>query len=216
MIGCSRNSYKTLFEIKILPIKKSVSNIDAIIVTSSNAVKSLEESNIKFKGLMYCIGSATANLAKKAGFVAVSANGNSSDLQKLITNLARNNNEKLLYFRGEEIFSDLANCLRGQNYCVDEIICYKKEKQPLQKEIIEGIARKQIIGATFFSKQTVNLFFEQVINVPKDFIAFCISEEVARAFSFNSTGDLAQTRVPKSPNLKEMCKLIITAPEFVV
>ena len=204
-----------LFEIKILPIKKSLFKTDAIIVTSSNAVKSLEKSNIGFTGPMYCIGSATAEVAKKAGFLAVSADGNSFDLQKLIRSIIHTNNQRLLYLRGQEIFSDLAGDLRKQNYFVDEIVCYKKEKQTLERKIIERIAEKQIFGATFFSKQTVNLFFDQVITVPKEFVAFCMSEEVAREFRLCATRTNVETRVPKAPNLKAMCKLIIAAPEFI-
>ena len=205
-----------LFEIETLPIQISFSNIQALIVTSSNAVKSLSNSEISFDGPMYCIGSATSDLASKLGFSVISANGNSLDLKNLVVRLTNNKSGKLLYFRGEEVFSDIAGYLRDLSYCVDEIICYKKVKLKLGKNIVEGINNRQILGATFFSRQTVNLFFEQVTSVPKDFIAFCISEEVSKAFDSHCTKSFSNIRISKSPNLREMCKLITAAPEFKI
>ena len=52
-------------------------------------------------------------------------------------------------------------------------------------------------------------------TVPKEFVAFCMSEEVAREFRLCATRTNVETRVPKAPNLKAMCKLIIAAPEFI-
>ena len=203
-----------LFEIKALPINISTSHFQAIVVTSANAVRSLKRSNIAFKGPMYCIGEATAKVAKREGFSPLNANGNSIDLITMIINNANKKKDKMVYFRGEEVFSDLAGSLRELGYQVDEAVCYKKEKLNLDKSIIEGIKDEKILGATFFSRQTVDLFFEQLNTVPDKFISFCISDEVSKAYKSHNDGPSIDIRISKSPNLREMCKLIIEAPEF--
>ena len=204
-----------LFEIENLPVDLDLSDTSGLLITSSNAIRSLIQSKVFFKGSMFCVGNSTALLAKEAGFHSVSANGNISHLVRLITRLEPKNVKKLVYCRGEEITGDLGGLLREKNYNVHEEVCYKKVPRNLSLETIDRLNKGLIVGATFFSKQTVDLFFNQVRYIPNGFIAFCISKAVSdTVLSFYSQSFLS-IRVAEEPSMIEMCKLVVNAPELV-
>ena len=203
-----------LFEIESIEVKKDLSDVTSLIVTSSNAIRSLKQSQVSFKGPIFCVGDSTALVAKKEGFYSISLGRDSSQLLTLIQKTISNEIEKLVYFRGEEVVADLTGLLRNQNYNIDEVICYRKSSKKLPHKIIEAINRNTIVGATFFSKQTVNLFSNNVAEIPDGFLAFCISEEVARTVSSVFPKCQLNLRTAKLPTIKEMCKLVIVAPEL--
>lgn len=203
-----------LFEIESLSLQKDLSEFTAIIVTSSNAIRSLTQSRVKYEGPVFCVGRATALLAKKAGFFPITSIGNTNNLYDLIRNLMPVGPEKLLYFRGEEIVGDLGNLLRKKNYNVIEEICYKKTPKKFSKKIVDSIGTKSIVGSTFFSKQTVKMFFNNVQCIPDGFAGFCISEDVSKTLLSLYPEISLTLRIAKEPSMEEMCKLVVAAPEF--
>ena len=203
-----------LFEIENIYIKKNLSTVTSLIITSSNAIRSLKKSKIIFKGPLFCVGDSTGILAKKEGFRSVSSNGGLNHLLRLIERSTSNDMEKLVYFRGSEVTGDLVGSLRKNNYNIDEVICYKKTPTKLPLQIIEAIHSKSILGATFFSKQTVNLFLSNVRYIPDGFIAFCISEEVSQTVLATWPKSKFDVRIAAFPTRQEMCKLVVAAPEF--
>ena len=204
-----------LFEIEHIQVQKDLSEVTSLIVTSTNAIRSLKQSQISFKGPIFCIGTSTALFAKKEGFYSISSDGDSSQLIELIQKSISNKMEKLVYFRGEEMVVDLAGLLRNEQYDIGEVICYRKSPKKLSLKIIEAIKNNSIIGATFFSKQTVRLFLNNVTEIPDGFLAFCISEEVSRTVLLSYPLSKLNVRTAKLPTMKEMCKLVVAAPELV-
>ena len=200
-----------LFEIENLPIAPDFFLIDGAIVTSSNAVKSLKHSNVHFDGPLFCVGEATAVLAKKAGFQSLSANGTVKQLENLITQSISSKNKKLVYFRGEQIKKDLARSLREKNYKIDELTCYRKLPRNLSSQIISDIDSGLINGAAFFSQDTANLFFNQIKKIPDNFTVFCISTDVSRVLKTLYPNSRLSVKVADKPSMKEMCKLIVAA-----
>ena len=79
---------------------------------------------------------------------------------------------------------------------------------------IADIESGLIFGATFFSKQTVSLFSNQIKCIPDGFVAFCISKEVSRTLSNYYPKTRLSLRVADAPSMIEMCKLVIAASEF--
>ena len=207
---------RPLFEIETLAVNKDISKTKGFIVTSSNAVRSLKQSNVKFKGPVFCVGRSTASMAQEAGYRAINSNGDIYELLELIKASISVGFGKLTYFRGEEIAGDLGRRLRDISFDVDEVICYRKVPSNLSNEIIKCIENNLIIATTFFSKQTASLFFEQVKFIPDGFVAFCISDEVSRTISALYPEARIAVRVAKKPSVTEMCKLIVAAPEFAV
>ena len=205
---------RPLFEIENFAINQDISNITGAIVTSSNAITSLVKSQIRFNCPVFCVGDSTALSAQKAGYNSISSNGNTYYLSKLIQNLVSAGTEQLTYFRGEEIVGDLGRFLRERNYNVEEVICYRKLPRDIPKKTICDIESGLIFGATFFSKRTASLFSNQVKCLPDGFVAFCISEEVARTLLNYYPKTRLSLQVADAPSMMEMCKLVIAASEF--
>ena len=203
-----------LFEIENIEFKKDLSKATSLIVTSANAIRSLKQSQISFERPIFCVGKSTALVAKKAGFYSLSSGGDSSQLIGLIQKSISNEIAKLVYFRGEEIVVDLVGLLRNQDYDISEVICYRKSPKKLSQKIIDLIKSEAIVGATFFSKQTVNLFLNSVTEVPDGFLAFCISEDVSETILSAYPKSKLNIRTSKLPTMKEMCKLVVAAPEL--
>ena len=203
-----------LFEIENLVINQDISKIRGAIVTSSNAIRSLVQSQIKFECPVFCVGNSTALSAQNAGFNSISSDGNTYYLYELIQNLVSAGSDQLIYFRGEEIVGDLGRLLRKKNYNVNEVICYKKLPKDIPMKTIADIESGLIFGATFFSKQTVSLFSNQIKCIPDGFVAFCISKEVSRTLSNYYPKTRLSLRVADAPSMIEMCKLVIAASEF--
>ena len=213
-----KNSISTicgpLFEIENIEVKKDLSEVTSLIVTSTNAIRSLKQSQRSFKGTIFCVGKSTALFAKKEGFYSISSDGDSSQLIGLIEKSLSNEMEKLVYFRGEEIVVDLVGQLQNQRFDVGEVICYRKSPKKLSLKIIEAIKSNSIVGATFFSKQTARLFLNNVTEIPDGFLAFCISEEVSQTIISLYPKSKLSVRTAKLPTMEEMCKLVVAAPEL--
>ena len=203
-----------LFEIEYFAVKYDLSATKGILITSPNAIRSLEKSKIRFNGPVFCVGSSTALLAQKFGYKPVTSNGNTDDLVDLIQRSVSVSLGKLTYFRGEKTIGELGALLREAFYDVDEVICYRKLPNGFSEKIISDIDKGLIIGATFFSKETVRLFHDQVKYIPDQFVAFCISKEVSSdVLEFYPKSRLS-VRVAKEPTVWEMSKLVVAAPEF--
>ena len=98
---------------------------DAIIFTSSNAIKNLNLKKINKKIFCFCVGSATEKIAKINGFQNVyTADGNVNNLKEIILQNFTNKNKKLLYVSGEIISSNLQKDLISEGYLVKRLINY--------------------------------------------------------------------------------------------
>ena len=110
----------------------------------------------------------------------------------------------------------MAKILVNLKHNVNEVVCYRKLPIKLTDKVKKSIANSSIVGGVFFSRQTVELFSDNIKYIPKDFIVFCISEEVSRIVKMRYPGAILDIRIAKLPNLNEICKLVVAAPEFVV
>ena len=205
-----------LFEIENYVVNYDLSHISGMIITSSNALRSLKQSCIVFSGPVFCVGKSTALLAQNQGYYSISSNGSTGNLHQLIKTKVVKSSDKLIYFRGEETIGNLGEHLRSENYSVEEVICYRKVPVCLSKKTTDAITSGVICGATFFSKQTVNLFFNYVKYIPEDFIAFCISKEVCKTILSLYPDSRFSVRTANSPTMTDMCKLVVEAPEFTI
>ena len=98
---------------------------NAIIFTSSNAIRNLDLKKINKKIYCFCVGSATEKIAKVNGFQNVyTADGNVNNLKEIILQNFTNKNKKLLYVSGEIISSNLQKDLISEGYLVKRLINY--------------------------------------------------------------------------------------------
>ena len=203
--------YGPLFEINHLPLSKSPVANKKLIFTSKNAIESLLNSKIVFRGQAFCVGSGTAKKARECGIDSISADGNVLDLLQIIKNSTNPESCDLLYYRGEEISWDLGLELRKLNYSVDEIICYEKVPKYYDLALKNAIADGVITGAVFFSKNTASLFSKNVASLPNGFYCFCMSRSISNIIEQFYHSDQITIKTARHPTTKSMVNLIIAA-----
>ena len=101
-------------------------NLKGIIFTSANAVKFLDVKKINKKLLCFCVGNATEQKARAAGFQnVISAEGNVENLKELILRNFDQKDGKMIYVSGETISVDLDQQLLKEGYNIKRVINYR-------------------------------------------------------------------------------------------
>lgn len=148
--------------LEIVPLAANC-DADEVVFTSTNGVAQAERLGLK-RGRAWCVGDRTAQLARQAGFDAISAQGTVEDVLAMI--LAEAPRGKLAHIRGKEVRGDLGPRLRAAGIdCVDAI-AYEQRPLLLRSEaklLIEG-ARPVIMP--LFSPRSAVLLMEQVVLGP--------------------------------------------------
>ena len=151
-----------VIKIKKIETKKiNLENYDAVIFTSSNAIRfmNIEKFNIKIK--CFCVGSSTEFTAKQVGFVnTYSSEGTVDTLIELIIRTLDNKSGKLLYLSSEFISKDLDQDLINKGYLVDRISNYTSISAETIDEMVLNFIKKNPPDVFFIysSKSAKNLF----------------------------------------------------------
>ena len=119
--------------LKISSVKKEsidISQYDALIFTSANAVRNLKVLNKDKNKLCFCVGSITEKIARQLGYQnTLSAGGTVNALKNLIINSEQiNEKSRLAYFCGDNVAYDLDLELKKEGLKINSIINYKSEK----------------------------------------------------------------------------------------
>lgn len=164
-----------LLKINYIDINIDLTNYDALIFTSKNAVNSLESSKLPWKDIdSYAISKVTANALKNCDskLVYIGVSGHGDDFaRELITHLK---GKRALYIRAKKVVSNLINILNENNISCDEIITYKTVCQ--ENITIKNLEKNSII--IFSSPSTVNCFFNNY-NWDESYTAIAIGETTA-------------------------------------
>ena len=115
LLQFSKLSYKNI----------NFSSLDAIIFTSSNAIKFLELKNINKNILCFCVGLSTEKTARSKGFQKVfAADGNVRNLKELVEQNLMSKDKKILYVSGEIVSYPLDKELLLKGYNVNRLVNY--------------------------------------------------------------------------------------------
>ena len=114
------------FHIEYIKSNPNLSNYDALIFTSKNAVYSLDSFNENWKKLdSYVIAPKTSQIIEKLGgkvvFTLFTSHGNEF-AQELIELLK---NKKVLYVKALKTVSNLVEILKENDVLIDELVAYK-------------------------------------------------------------------------------------------
>jgi uroporphyrinogen-III synthase len=106
-------------------------NIQALLVTSSNAPR-LAQLNDEIRALpVYAVGDATAKAANDAGFVnVVSAGGDASTLAVLAADRLKPKGGALMHLRGHEVAGDVSGLLKACGFEVKSTEIYQTIDNP--------------------------------------------------------------------------------------
>lgn len=185
-----------VFEIEHLDFEVDLSQVDAFVFTSKNAVYSLEKLNKLWKTIpSYVIAEKTAQILKSQGanvvFTGETSHGNEFAYE-LIPLLK---GKKVVYFRALKVVSNLVNILQENEINVQEVVTYKTScKQNKTK-----IHKNSIF--IFTSPSSVTCFFNQY-SWDDSFKAICIGNTTAKYLPEN-----INYHISSSTNIQECIKL---------
>ena len=140
------------------PIKK----LQAVLITSQNAVFALTKLAIAKDILVLTIGKKTAFEAKKLGYQnIISANNSAASLLDLAITTLTKGDGLILYLSGEIITLDLTKKLQDLGFKAKKIMVYKtKESQNLLPKTIDEITSGSVAEIWFYSKRTAEIFYK--------------------------------------------------------
>ena len=160
-------------------------NYQAVIFTSSNAIKFMNIEKFNWKIKCFCVGRSTEITAKKNGFVNIySSEGTVDSLIELIIRTLDKKSGKLLYLSSEFISKDLDSDLVKEGYIVDRISNYTSLpiEEIDEKTLIFLKKKPPDVIFIYSSKSAKNLFNlinkYSLLNVVTQSNLMCISEKV--------------------------------------
>ena len=175
-----------VIEIEKLETKKiDLERYEAVIFTSSNAIRymNIEKFNLKIK--CFCVGNVTEFTAKQAGFInTYSSEGTVDCLIELIIRTLDNKSGKLLYLSSEFISKDLDEDLIKAGFSVERISNYTSLPiQQINEKTLNFIKENPpdvfLIYSTMSAKNLFNLINKySLLNVVTHSNLMCISEKI--------------------------------------
>jgi Uroporphyrinogen-III synthase len=175
-----------VIKIEKLKTKKiNLSNYQAVIFTSVNAIRfmNIEKFNSKIK--CFCVGKTTEFFAKQAGFInTYSSEGTVNSLIELVIRTLDSKSEKLLYLSSEFISKDLDQDLISAGYPVERISNYtSKPIEEIDKNILDFLKKKSPDAIFVYSSKSAKNLFNLInkyslLNVVTQSNLMCISEKV--------------------------------------
>jgi len=191
-----------VIKIEKLKMKKiNLLNYQAIVFTSSNAIKFMDIEKFNSKIKCFCVGKATESTARQIGFTnTYTSEGTVDSLVELIIRTLDSKLQKLLYLSSEFISRDLDKDLIRAGYLVDRISNYTSfPVEDIDKKTLIFLEKKPPDAIFIYSSRSAKNLFDLInkyslLNVVTQSNLMCISEKVLsvlkqikwkKAFVFN-------------------------------
>jgi len=146
-----------VFKIEYLSREINLSSYDALVITSKNAVYSLDSFNSDWKKIpSYAIAPKTADIIKQKGGTVefTGSSGHGDDFAKELLPLLKE--KRAIYIRAKKVVSNLVDILEENGIEIDELISYQTVCNNNLENKIED--NSTII---FTSPSTIKCFFEK-------------------------------------------------------
>jgi len=175
-----------VIKIQKLETKKiNLLNYQAIIFTSSNAIKFINIETFNSKIKCFCVGKATELTARQFGFINIfTSEGTVDSLTELIVRTLDIKSGKLLYLSSEFISKDLDKDLINAGYAVDRISNYTSlPVEEIDEKILDFFKKKPPDAVFIYSSKSAKNLFNLInkyslLNVVTQSNLMCISEKV--------------------------------------
>jgi len=165
--------------------KINLTNYEAVVFTSSNAIRFMNIKKFNSKIKCFCVGNATEFTAKQAGFInTYSSEGTVDSLIELIIRSMDNKSGKLLYLSSEFISKDLDKDLINAGYSIDRISNYTSLPiEEINENTLNFFKKKPpdviFIYSSKSAKNLIKLINKySLLNVVTHSNLMCISEKV--------------------------------------
>lgn len=152
---------------------------DAVIFTSASGVEGAARLGAELPRRAYCVGRATAAAATKAGFDALSSDGDVTDLAASL--LAGPKTGRFLYLRGVDTAGELENTLISHGIHALSLQVYLQEPIPLTGESLDLLRQSGPVILPLFSPRSARIFHQAMPpDTRADLRIAVMSEAVAR------------------------------------
>ena len=197
-----------LMGIDSLQLLNDIAGIDALILTSENAVTALAPQTSQ-RPPAWCVGPRTAAAARAAGFPIAGIAEDAASLTDLLK--AQAAGAHLLHARGRHVVADLPTALAPAGITVTEAMVYDQQACPLTDEARALLARPGPVLAPLFSPPSARLLAEAA--PPRRLHIAALSAAVAQAAEPLAPLGLELAARPEAGALLEaLGRLIATLP----
>ena len=186
--------------------KEKVKAADALVFTSSNAVKAFA-SQIKSRGFnAIAVGDKTASELNNIGFTKVTSAQGSLDVLK---DYIKKEKGQVIYLSGNVVTEKLEEVFPGK---VTRLKIYSSEyKKALSKKLQDEIKLGVITHALFYSEQTALVFLElinkhKLLSSAQKITALCLSLRIAKTFKNQGFKKVRSSSAPSEKTLLGMLK----------
>ena len=172
-----------LLEIVPLGVSVDLTREAALVLTSENALRSVNIGIASQEVTAFCVGSRTARTAEQAGFRVRMAANSSSSLVSMI--MAERPGGDLIYLRGRHAAVDVAGILRVAGLPASEIVVYDQERRSLGRAASSALNRGACV-LPVFSARTAAILSDEASGIPDlGHTVCCLSQNVAEAFGLD-------------------------------
>ena len=148
---------------RIVPIE-AATKAQGFIFTSTNGVAQAVRMLNAPSGPAWCVGDRTADMARAAGFDAVSADGNAEDLIALLKSVVPT--QPIAHIRGKHARGDIGPRLRQAGIDCEDVVAYTQDPLPLTDEAKDRIEGAEPTIIPLFSPRTTALLLDQATPGP--------------------------------------------------
>lgn len=192
--------------IQVMPVEFQTPTVDieqdTLLITSQNATKILISRVSQFsKCKCIVVGQKSSDILSNNGFNVLNA---FEDSKQLLRYLLENKPTSLVYFRGEDIASDLDEKLQDMGIKLRQVICYKTIPANVTDAFLDSV---DIV--TLYSPKTAEIFARFLPHaLSRDLIVAALSENIARKLDGLTFQELL---IAKRPTEKDLLKAIAKA-----
>jgi uroporphyrinogen-III synthase len=155
--GRFRPVVSPLIEIVPLPAPLDLAGLQGLLFTSANGVEQFAARTPDRSLPAWCVGDMTAAAARRAGFTALSADGDVAALATLVAAAHRPNSGAFLHVRGAHAAGDLTGLLAAAGVPARAAAIYDQTPQPLTAEARALLAAGGVHVIPLFSPRTARL-----------------------------------------------------------
>jgi uroporphyrinogen-III synthase len=184
------------------------SGVQALLITSANGIRSLARAHKERNFLIYTVGDASADAARKLGYKKVkSASGNVETLATMVRKNLIPSGGPLIHIAGSSRAGDLAKMLKADGFKTRRMVLYEaKAVKKLSQMTITALKNSNVDGVLFFSPRTVKLFCRYIKKAKlseqcRSLNAYCLSKAVSKEASLLTWSNVFVAKKPSSNSM---------------
>jgi len=185
--------------------------VQALIVTSRNALRARRELPDARKLPLFAVGEATARAARDIGFANVTTGpGTAEELAELIAATLEPKRGPLVHLAGETLAFDLKSRLEAKGFTLCQRVLYRaRPAEQLPAQALSLLKSGKVDGAILLSPLTARTFAllidkHGVVTQGRRLVCYCLSQAVAEVLSVLGF----EVRVAARPREEEVLALV--------